>query len=302
MIIIVLVAFVSSQVQSDLSSGILNAFSPHEKLPLDPNEMISSTRSTTSAAESSDEPSTRRFSPSTKTTPKPKVDRNKSLFDNIQFDDLDGLLPSGFKARNFSPKNGGTTSTSKTIETSTATTTTTTTADKVNSKNKTKTSLADLKSKIKFGVPSNLLPPGYKAPPPQDSETWSAEPSKKVSEERVPDLLSKAKPVDISAFLPPGFKLNSSAESSTKPSPLLSKIEFKETNDLLPPDFTTKATKNSTVTTRTTTAKVESNSSKVVFPSRPGGNKKPQSAQKTGGKPGLLSYQIPTIHKGWPVR
>ncbi|XP_065207036.1 mucin-5AC [Planococcus citri] len=314
------------QVQSELSSGILSAFPSQDKQPLDiPN--ISTTTSkpstTSTTTESSDEePFTRKFIPAAKrTTTKPKTDRNKSLFDTIQFDDLTGLLPDGFKARpGFTPKNpASTTKSSKTAEpssTSTTTATTTTTTEKTTRKDgKSKSnSLSNLKVKIKFDDVSSFLPPGYKPPAEDTSETEKVEPKKptesaesttKATESKTAPtaILNKAKPVDISAFLPPGFKLESTTTTGApKLESVLGKIQFKETNELLPPNYSSTEVPKSTPKQETS-----SSGSKVVFPSRPGGNKKPAPpvTPKTAGpakQSSLLPFQVPNIQKGWPVR
>lgn len=303
------------QVQSDLSSGILNAFPSQDKSLMDmPGPTAASTRTTeaTSTTDSGEERYSRKFVPSSKTSPKPKADR-KSLFDSINFEDPVGLLPPGFKAHSFSPKNGGisprttTVSDSRTATATTAATTSSTVGEKpTSSKNKTKSlSLASIKSKIKFDDISQFLPPGYTPPPQEPSSTEASNGSKYHSRTTaIPDILSKAKPVDISNFLPPDFKLDSSAaasssETSTKVHSLLSKIPFKEVSNLLPADYTTEAPKSSTEAAKSTTS-----GTKVVFPSRPGGSKKPPTnTPKSAGKSsGLLPHQLPHIHKGWPTR
>lgn len=314
------------QVQSDLSSGILSAFPSQDKQPLDiPNVSSTtskpSTTTTTTESSSDEEPSTRKFVPTSKrTTAKPKTDRNKSLFDSLQFDDLTGLLPDGFKVRStFTPKNAAsTTKTPKTAEpTSTLTTTTTTTTEKSTRKeNKSKSNpLSNLKVKIKYDDVSSFLPPGYKPPPEDPSNSENAESkkpaesesttSKAVESKTAPNaILSKAKPVDISAFLPPGFKLETTTTTKApKLESILGKIQFKEPDELLPPDY------SSTTSTEVpkSTPKTESSGGKVVFPSRPGGGKKPPPpvTPKTAGpakQTSLLPFQVPVIQKGWPVR
>lgn len=170
--------------------------------------------------------------------------------------------------------------------------------------------MANLKYKIKFDDVSSFLPPGYKPPADEstaetttaaesspshaDTSSSTASPETKTSPS---SLLSKAKPVDVSAFLPPGFKLTET--STTAASSVLGKIQFKETNELIPADYAT-----------TTEAAPTKNASKVVFPSRPGGNKKPTAStpknaggtSSGGGKPALLPHQIPVIRKSWPTR
>lgn len=275
--------------------------------------------SSTTEYDEVEETSRRKFVPTFKTTSKPKIDRNKSLFDSIQFDDLTDLLPPGFKGRgSFSPKSShSTTKTTKPLNTSTSTSatsssSTTSTTEKTNRKDKTKSnSFANFKHKIKFDDVSAFLPPGYKPPP---EESTSSEKSDVTTENlnsttviKVPDILSKAKPVDLGAFLPPGFKPNMSTDKSTKSPSILEKIKFKEVSDLLPPDYTTESTKSSTVEEKSTTKTENIGGSKVVFPSRPGGGtKKLQTNTHKNGtaakSSGLLPYQIPVIVKGWPVR
>jgi hypothetical protein len=156
------VFFILSQVQSELSSGILNAFPSQEKPSLD-IPMISSTVSSSEAISTestSRETFTRRFVPSSKTTTlKPKVDRNKSLFDNVPLaDDLAGLLPANYKPR-------GSTS-SKTTMTTTTTSSPNPTTEKANRKDgKTKTPSGISKFKVKFDDVNSFLPPDYKPPP-----------------------------------------------------------------------------------------------------------------------------------------
>lgn len=308
------IQYCTLQVQSELSSGILSAFPSQEKQSLEfPNVSTTSkpsTPSTTTESSEEEETVTRKFVPSSKrTTAKPKTDRNKSLFDSIQFDDLTGLLPDGFKVRNgFTPKNASTTTTKRPK----ATESTSTTTEKSKKETKSKSSpLASLKYKIKFDDVSAFLPAGYKPPteePSGQSEEKKPGPESIETKAAPSVILSKAKPADISAFLPPGFKLETTTENNTKLESVLGKIQFKETNELLPPDF------SSTTETPKSTAKPETSNSKVVFPSRPGGNKKPPpSTQKSGGSSGgggggggkqssLLPFQVPNIQKGWPVR
>lgn len=279
-----------------------------------PGPTAASVRTTepTSTTDSGEERFSRKFVPSSKTSPKPKADR-KSLFDSIHFEDPVGLLPPGFKAHSFSPKNGGTSPRTTRVSDNRSTTATvasttdssSTAGEKSTSKNKTKSlSLASIKSKIKFDDVSQFLPPGYTPPPARESSSSEGSTggryhsrTTEATSAKLPDILNKAKPVDISSFLPPDFKLDSSAaasspESSTKVQLLLSKISFKEANDLLPADFTTEAAKSST------------SSTKLVFPSRPGGSKKPptNTPKSIGKSSGLLPHQIPHIQKGWPTR
>lgn len=326
------------QVQSELSSGILNAFPSQEKHALDLPGVSLSAKLTDDATESpaSKESFTRRSVPSTKPTTKIKTaDRNKSLFDSVEFDDLTGLLPSGFKVRGFSPKSSSSSSpktTSDAYSSSTGTTVSSTitasSTEKANRKDsKSKSvSLSSLKHKIKFDDVSFFLPPGYK-PLPEESSAAESSAEKNESEiqkstsmtvtstptpDEASDILSKARPVDISVFLPPGFKLETTTDSSSKLQSVLNKVQFKEVNDLIPPNYSPEPPKNTT--------ELEGSGSKVVFPSRPGGNKKPllstsqtlksnttfskSSSGAIASKPGLslLPHQIPAIKKGWPTR
>ncbi|CAK1548293.1 unnamed protein product [Leptosia nina] len=173
----------------------------------------------------------------------------------------------------------------------------------------------DLFKKIQKDDLSNLLPPGYKPPETDSKDTVPQDLIEKVEKIDITAFLPKgfkpnatqtvstekpkttvnipikAAPVDIAAFLPPGFKLNTS-EAEEKP---LSKIKIAHISNLLPPGYNVNNSEESSEPTTTQS----SGSFKLVFPSRPGGNSRKTTTQKTSRGPPPVT---PKIQKGWPTR
>lgn len=221
---------------------------------------------------------------SAKNNNKPKS--TDKLFENAKPIDVSAFLPPGYKSSKPEP-------------------TTTTTV-------KPKSSIDSIINKATPVDISSLLPPGYKPPKEEKTNNTSS-------------LLAKAVPVDISSFLPPGYKPAKETSTTEKPKgfkKLLDEAEPVDVSKFLPPGYTgfkgrfTTKKPETTETTSTTTSPVvtpsitpssttaSSGGFKVVFPSRPGGNKKaihrlttPKSTEN-----GAPVQTAPSIHKGWPSR
>lgn len=378
------------RVQSELSSGILSGgFRPDgnklhlEVLPEMTSENATSTTSTststasttttvttttTTATTTTAEPTTvsppvviRKFNPSGRRTtvkprPSPKATTSKkpSLLDSIQFDELTGLLPPGFKPRGtFTPKKGITTTTESAAEMqgdepvkpsnnssrvgSGRSTDTSATPNKIktadissllptgfkrpseNTTTKPK-GLESILSKVKFQDVSALLPPGFKPSNSEGSEeTKSKEPKvPKIDFDFPSNLLppgykpkaeetnsTKPEKLDFLALLPPGYKLTTEEPKEATTSVLdviLKKVQFKDVSALLPPGFKANETESSAVA-QGEDASTPGSTSKVVFPSRPGGGRKAPSRGSSSVKAaGGLGPVQPKIQKGWPTR
>ncbi|XP_039283089.1 mucin-5AC isoform X2 [Nilaparvata lugens] len=259
------------RVQSELSSGILTGgFRPGaNKLDIDVlPEMTSEnngtlvTSSSTSMPTSSTTTSTtttstttpgpndpppvviRKFSPSsrrgttTTTTHKPNK-KIAALIENIQFDELTGLLPAGFKPRSGFTRKSTTTST--TVTTSKPPSDSMLADEAVEAKsNSTRegsgrsSGLGGLENKIKFDDVSAFLPPGFK---PTASSTEKPK--------GLESLLSKIKFDDASSLLPPGYKPRKSDKNETKEEKKneskeekkIPEIKFEVPSNLLPPGY-----------------------------------------------------------------
>nr|XP_018903121.1 PREDICTED: mucin-5AC isoform X1 [Bemisia tabaci] len=284
------------RVQSDLSSGVLlDRFQPASNKPdlqvpdfgNEKQEKSSTTTSTTAATTvtttttpkptTTEEASTPErkfspFSPKFTTSPRPSTKKSK-LSESIQFEDVSGLLPPGFKQSKIRKPITTTTEASEEAPKQ---------EEEKTERPKPKKNDTDVRkgfaSKIKFDDVSALLPPGYK--PPKD-----AEPVKTSLE----DILKKVKPVDVSNFLPANFTTTTAAPASTTAkSPLESlfgKIQFKDVSSFLPPGVKLNATSESeekpaeeekSTTTTTTRKPPRSKGGQLVLP--------------------------PKIQKGWPQR
>ncbi|CAG2056600.1 unnamed protein product [Timema podura] len=186
----------------------------------------------------------------------------------IKFETPTSLLPPGYKP----PIDNGTTEKPKRLE--------------------------DLFKQIQVDDIASLLPPGYKPPP--------EEPSTTVKPKAIENLLSVAKPVDINAFLPPGFSLPDSTTeklASTVLDALLDKVKFQDVSLLLPPGFKPETNTSLTAVPTRPPLPTTAAGSKVVFPSRPGGARKPITRTSTTAKPAdAPEVTVPKINKGWPIR
>lgn len=244
--------------------------------------------------ESDESPSfVRRFSPAAKRTTTPKSAKKSSLLDNLQFDDLTGLLPAGFKPRNKKP----TTMSPKPDRGSEKTEEDKPTPPRKHSsgfkpKNRKKPELTgpsgdENKIIFKDNV-SAVLPPGYKPTLQNKSEE-----NPKMS---LTSLLSKIKFEEPASLLPPGYKpkskpkpnlslsqnsseTNGKPQSENKVSSLWASIKFEEPMGLLPPGFRPK----------------ENNESKEVNTKLPGGLlskiqfEEPSGLLPPGYKPGTVA-------------
>ncbi|KOB64760.1 Uncharacterized protein OBRU01_23712, partial [Operophtera brumata] len=278
------------------------------------------------------------------TTPKP---RKKSSLVTVS-DDLTGLLPPGYKPRlSFKDKRTSTTTTTTKAPTTTSEipliiNETQGRSSGISSKNKVivldgksllpreyrpkeQKSQEDLLTKLQKDDFSKLLPPGYKLPASEATETKETTKTdifEKVQQVDISAFLPKkfnlsvtstekpkikltklpalAIPVDITALLPPGFKLNSTEKEES----LLNKIKVADVSSLLPPGFklndteTAEAPEPPSMEAPSSTTK-SPGGIKLVFPSRPGGkvNRK-TTTTKPMGPPPLAK----TIQKGWPTR
>lgn len=251
------------------------------------------TTSTTTTEATSHPP--RKFVPGGKrTTIKPK----KSVIDSVQYDEISGLLPAGFKPRTpFKPKEMQKDSPSRE---GSGRSSGSTFKNKIHEdkKNETTTSkpkdLESIIGKITFDDVSSLLPPGYT---PGKATTTKNTTTAKTEKPKV--ALAK---FDLPAnLLPPGYKIPAEKDSSPQPvsvDSILSKVKFKDVSALLPPGFKANSSSNATEAT-TTTSETTTAPGKVVFPTRPGGNRKPPPARKHNSGPPPVT---PKIQKGWPVR